>query len=112
MAREFFQTLPEIRGGELSDELTQVMKKVVGAVGNCNRPGSITLKIKFKPGSGGSIDISDEIKAVVPEFPRGSSLFFSTPENHLVRDNPRRNNLPGIRSIDNDTGEIKVLNHG
>lgn len=112
MAREFFQTLPEIRGGVLQEELTDAMRKVVCAVGNTNKPGVITLKLTFKPGSSGSIEVLDELKTKVPELSKGSSLFFATPENYLVRDNPRQDNLPGIRSLAQTTPEYKEVSNG
>lgn len=109
MAEKSFNiVLGELRFGETLDELTSKMAELVAAVGNTQKVGEITIKLKLKPGAGGSIEITDEIKAKIPELPKGSSLFFATPENNLVRNDPRQQALP-LKSVDSGVGQLKEV---
>lgn len=62
--------------------------------------------------SGGAIEITDEIKARIPEMPRGTSLFFATPEGNLQRNDPRQGELEGLRRVNKETGELKEVSNG
>lgn len=110
MQKPFNLFLPEMRFGETVAELTEKMNELVAAVGNTNKTGSITLTIKLKPAGGGAIEITDEIKAKIPTLPRGTSLFFATPEGNLQRNDPRQGELDGLRSVPaGDKGDLKEV---
>lgn len=100
MNKPFNLFLPEMRFGETVNELTEKMAELVAAVGNTNKGGSLTLTIKLKPAGCGAIEITDEIKARIPELPRGTSLFFATPKGNLQRNDPRQGELDGLRSVE------------
>lgn len=99
MNRPFDHTLREIRFGECLDELTAEIGKLVAAVGDTGKAGQITLTIKLKPVGGGAIEVTDDIKAKIPTLPKGSSVFFATPENNLVRNDPRQPELSGLKEV-------------
>lgn len=103
MNRPFDHTLREIRFGECLDELTKEIGTLVAAVNNTGKAGSITLTIKLKPVGGGAIEVSDDIKAKIPLLPKGSSVFFATPENNLVRNDPRQPQLEGLKDVSTAT---------
>ncbi len=112
MAKLFVQTLADLRYGETHRELTAAMQELVAAVNHTNKAGELTFKVRIKPGSGGSLEITDQISVKKPELPRGSSIFFATAENDLVRNDPRQATLPGLRNIDVSTGEIREVANG
>jgi hypothetical protein len=95
-------TLGQLRYGELRMELTDAIKEMVLAVDNAKKPGKITLTLAFKPGKGGQIEITDDLKAVQPKPEKGSSLFFPTPEGNLERNDPRQPSFEGVRSIEEE----------
>ena len=99
MNRPFDHTLREIRFGECLDELTAELGKLVAAVSNTGKAGSLTLTIKMKP-VGAAIEITDDIKDKVPALSKGTSLFFATPENNLVRNDPRQPDLTNLKSVE------------
>lgn len=107
MTRPFDATLRDIRFGGLVDELTQQMAALVAAVDSTQRAGELTLKIKLKPAGGGAMELTDEIKAKIPELPKGSSIFFGTPEGSLIRNDPRQPELTGLREVSAPTQALK-----
>lgn len=99
MPKPFDTVLRDIRYGECLDELTEQMAELVAAVSNTNKAGSLTITFKLKPAGGGSIELTDDIKSKVPTLPKGSSIFFATPDNNLVRNDPRQPELSGLKSV-------------
>lgn len=109
MKKPFSLFLHEVRFGETVNELTEKMAELVSAVANTQKSGSISLTIKLKPAGGGAIEITDEIKAKIPTLPRGTSLFFATPENNLQRNDPRQAELEGLRSVPEQKHDLKEV---
>lgn len=111
--RPFVDTLREIEFGTLLDELAVVQKEVVDAVMETNKGGEITIKLTYKPEGQGQITIGADIKQKAPKLARGKSLFFVTPERNLSRQNPRQQELEGLRSVEADNGKpLREVNNG
>lgn len=94
--RPFTDTLRELRGGVVMDELGEALNKVVGAVRDTGKMGSLTLTIKVKPASKGNLDtmfLEDTLKVNAPENDKGATVFFATPEGNLQRNDPRQTAL-------------------
>ena len=107
--KPFNQTIAELRRGKTVEELTDAMAELVAKCTETGKGGSLQLTIKIAPGKSGQLEITDSIKVSVPQFARESSLFFVTPEGNLSRNDPRQDELPGIRSANiNDTADRKV----
>lgn len=94
-SRPFMDFLREHRNGATHDELSDQLNELVAAVGTERKAGSLTLKISIKPGNvgEGSVMVADEIKLVAPKPTKSSSMFFITPENNLIREDPRQKKL-------------------
>lgn len=105
--RTFNSTVSTLRYGTLGDELTDKLRDLVANCAATGRPGAITLTLSLKPGKGGQIEVFDEIKVKLPKEEKGSTLMFATPENNLSRDDPRQLQLDGLRTVDQDTGELR-----
>lgn len=97
-ARPFLDLLREHRNGLTHEELTEELQKLVAAVVEERKAGTLTLKIKLEPKGDGTVMLVDEVVAKPPKRTKGGSLFFVTPENNLARQDPRQNNLP-LREI-------------
>lgn len=92
--RPFLDYLREHRSGLTHAELSEAMQQLVAAVVEERKGGEITLKIVVKPQGDGAVMVTDEVKVKLPKPSKGGSLFFVTPENNLVRQDPRQSNLP------------------
>ena len=93
--RPFADLLRDHRRGATHDDLTRLLNELVQAVSEQNKGGSLTITIGMKPAgkSSGAYDISIEGKLKLPKQDPGSSIFFVTPENNLVREDPRQTTM-------------------
>lgn len=106
-ARPFTDTLMALRFGTLADDLTYELNRLTSKCSETNKTGTLTLVLKLKPGKGGQIEVADEIKVKLPEEEKGSSIMFATPEGNLQREDPRQLEIAGLRTVDQETGELK-----
>lgn len=107
LTRTFPDTLNALRFGTLSDELTKELQALTQKCADTGRGGTITLTLSLKPGKGGQMEVFDDIKIKSPKEERGSSIMFATPEGNLQREDPRQRTLEGLRTVDQETGEIR-----
>lgn len=98
-------------------ELTEELNKLVGAVRDTGKAGSLTLTITLKPvdGSTDVLAVHDVIKVKKPEHTRLGSLAYPDRNNNLKRTDP--NSMPlfeeeDIKNVDLQTGEIKEAPRG
>jgi hypothetical protein len=101
--RPFTQMVAELRRGRTGDELTEAMQALVHACKETGKTGALTLVIKVTPGKSGQVEITDAIKTNLPVFSRESSLFFVTDDGDLSRKDPRQEELPGLRGVEDET---------
>lgn len=94
--RAFTDTLKDIREGAVLTELAEHMAGLLDAVRATGKGGKLTLSISVKPldGTANQVLISDDIKTVVPEPNRPTTVMFVTEENELTRRDPRQPKLP------------------
>jgi hypothetical protein len=106
--RPFADTLRDLRGGAVLDELAEQMQHVVDAVSTTQAAGKLTLTITVKPQPGtDAFLVADEIKATLPRQKSKGSLLFPTPEGNLQRLNPNQRELPGMTlATANETKEV------
>lgn len=94
MARPFNDLLREHRGGLTHDELSDALADLVAAVTDEGKAGSLTFTVKIKPmGKGEGLEVSADIKSKPPAKTPGVSIFYATPENALVREDPRQKSM-------------------
>ena len=94
MSRPFQDLLREHRGGLIHDEISEALADLVAAVTDEGKAGSITVTFKIKPmGKGEGLEVSADIKSKPPAKTPGVSIFFATPENSLVREDPRQKSM-------------------
>lgn len=96
--RPFFETLRELRSGEVLDDLAKQLQQVVAGVQTTGTVGSLALTLTVKPMSGSSeaVVVSDRIVAKVPQIKSAGTVMFPTPEGNLQRQHPKQDDLPGI----------------
>ncbi len=103
--RPFTDTLRQIRFGELQDELTAQLNALTKTCTQTGRAGELVLKIKLKPGKGGQVEVLDDLTVKTPKPERGTSIFFSTPEGNLQREDPRQMELAELRQVKTEAAE-------
>lgn len=97
--RPFTDTLRQIRFGELQEELTTELNALTKRCTETGRAGELVLKIKLKPGKGGQVELLDDLTVKAPKPERGTSIFFSTPEGNLQREDPRQMDIAELRQV-------------
>ena len=83
--------LREHRSGATHAELTEALQGLTAAVVEERRGGSLTLKITIKPlAKGDGLEVSANVTLAAPLPVPGVSIFYPTPSNDLVRQDPRQ----------------------
>lgn len=106
----FAEILQQLGGGQVYQDLTDKLTEIVCGVQETRKSGEISIKLTIKPNGEHGVMVAEQVKAKVPERPRGETLFFVNSAGHLMRDDPRQERLPlrrietampgGLRTID------------
>lgn len=91
--RPFIDTLRQIQGGFLLEELAETQRELVQAIQHTNKRGTLTLTLTYTPEGQGQLSIEAAVKTKAPTLARGRSLFFVTPDANLDRNDPRQQSL-------------------
>ena len=113
--RDFASTLLDLPGAH--KELGEVMQKLISAVKETGKAGTVTLKIgvKLLPGNDNAIIITPTVTPALPKMDLKAGVFYADRNNNPVRNDP---NQPGLFAEDDlrdapahdaTTGEIKEL---
>lgn len=97
--RSFQDVLTDIDQGRLHDQLTAAVPKIIEAVKETNRGGSLSLTLNFKPDSKGRVNVSGKVSRKVPEPSLGSTIFYTDDVGYPHLSDPRQMDLKvvGIR---------------
>lgn len=118
MPRPFFEILKDLRSGRTLEDCAAEMEALVLAVRETRKSGSLTITLKVKPPKAGNASylmIEDSISTKVPKLDHSDTVFFSTKDGGLSRQDPSQQELfrPALERIDTGTGEItKIVNPG
>lgn len=99
MPNSFLTNLNTQRGGALLEELGDEYREVIAAVRETGKKGKLTVELDVHPGGGQDnevLHIKDNVKVTKPEHDKKSSVYFSTQQNELTRQNPEQQEL-GVR---------------
>jgi len=98
MTRPIFDTLRDVRAGQLLEDMSTQLAQLVHAVSDTGKAGKLTLVIEVKPfeRAAAAMVIKDSIKLTLPKIDSKGTVMFATPEGALQRQNPRQEDLPGI----------------
>lgn len=87
----FMDLIREHRRGLTHDELTTELRDLVAAVAELRKTGSLTVTLKLTPRpQGEGVDVSCAINSKPPKEEPASSIFYISPNNELVREDPRQ----------------------
>lgn len=95
-SRPFHDFLREHRNGAAHDKLSDALQECVASVASEGGTAKLTLTITIKnAGAGeGALMVTEDIKTAIPKPKIGGSIFFVTPENNLIREDPKQHKLP------------------
>lgn len=98
MTRPIFDTLRDLRAGQLLTDMQDQLQQLVTAVGDTGKAGKLTLTLEVKPfeRAEGAMVIRDTLKLGLPKIESKGTVMFATPNGALQRNNPRQDDLPGI----------------
>lgn len=90
-SRPFMDFLREHRSGATHEDLSDRLQELVAAVSEENKGGKLVLTITVKPmGKGDGLEVGADIKLAPPLPVPGTSIFFASVDNNLVRQDPRQ----------------------
>lgn len=91
--KTFVQTIGEFAEGRTNDELTIALARLVLAVGETGKKGTLTLKLNIEPNAEGLVKLTDEITVKIPQKARGASIFYVGGDGSLLKRDPRQKEL-------------------
>ncbi len=96
--RPAFDTLRDLRGGTVIDELDDKLQALVQSVQRTEKPGKLVLTVHVGPAKGSSeaLVVRADIVAKEPTLTDNGTIMFPTPEGNLTRSNHKQRELPGI----------------
>ncbi len=109
--RPFFDTAREIRRGQFLEDCADALQTVAASVADTNKPARLVIEISVKPASkgNGAYLVADKIEAKLPKLPAGETIFFGTPENNLIPNDPRQKALDLKVADGTTTGNATTL---
>lgn len=119
-ATDFALTIMRQGQGATNAEATALLKDLIQRVRDTGKSGQITLTLRVAPIKNTTqVIVTDKLAAKLPEYDRPTSLYFTTPDGEILRDNPDQDPLfnvadldaPDPTIIDHATGEIIEGNH-
>jgi len=95
IGNSFESVLRNQRRGHLLSELSEKLQAAVLAVKEHTKEATVTLTFKIAPANGdaSAISVTDEIKVKLPEARKANTLFYSTDDGRLVRDDPNQTEM-------------------
>ena len=92
--RPIMDLIREHRSGATHDELSDALRDLVAKVSDEGKGGKLTITISVKPiGKGDGLEVGIEHKLALPKETPGTAIFFATPDNALVRQDPRQQTM-------------------
>lgn len=90
--KPFTDVLREYRKGQLAEEATDELAKVVKSVMQTGQAGELVIKLKVKPqkGDSGIIIMSGEVVAKAPRDALPDAIFYADDDGGLHRREPRQ----------------------
>jgi hypothetical protein len=108
------KTLQEVNNGNAMRELDDAMQSLVEKVRETKAGGEIQLRIKIKPAKSDAemVEVKSDMSLKLPKFVRQPSLFYTTEDNNLERNDPRQKlmDLRVVESPETQTAPRRVAN--
>jgi len=92
----FAQVLASISYGDAAATASTQLAELVKAVQEHERTGTLTITLEVKPRGkdSGQVEVTAKVTTKAPVRELAPSMFFTTEDGGLVRDNPRQKKFP------------------
>jgi hypothetical protein len=109
--RPFAEWLQEHRKGNLHIELGEALNELAEAVTLHGKGGELHLVLKLKPAGRADdmVIVADDVRLKLPRPEREEAVFFVDQDSNLSRRNPNQADLPFLREVGEETGEIREV---
>lgn len=99
--RPFADFLRDQGKGKLHDELTEKFHDLIAAIAVTGRKGRIQLTLTVEPNkkSPDVLQVSDEVRVVVPQPERRASIFYTDADGNLTGTDPNQLQFEGLREV-------------
>lgn len=93
--RPFFDTLRDLRRGQLLEDCADKLQEVVAAVTDAGKAAKLLIEISVKPASKGqgAVIVADKVTTKLPQLPAGETVLFVSPENNLQANDPSQKQI-------------------
>lgn len=98
-ATDFQDLLTDIDDGKLHTQLTELWPRVVKAVRETNKPGSLTITLNAKLDRGTMVVVTPKVSTKMPAPATGASIFYSDEEGNLSKHDPKQLPLKNVTPI-------------
>ena len=92
------EVLQNIDDGGTLEELRDAISQVSKAVDARNGTGKVTLELTFSREGRAQLSVTDKVKVTLPPIKKDKTIFFSTPDGQLSRNDTRQGELEIIGS--------------
>ncbi len=89
-------------------DLSEKAAECVQRTQETGKMSTLTFTLKFKPHGRGQVEVTDEIKASMPDYPRATTLMFATEDGTLVLDDPKQTTM-NLRVVDTQPTNFKTV---
>ena len=107
-ANAFARLLQEQRKGDCLVEASEKLQDLILKVRERWGAGEISLKLKVTPSAKGIVTITDDIVVKLPKEEKDATLFFTTEDGALMRNDPEQTELQ-LREVKPPVSKAKEL---
>lgn len=95
ISNSFETVLRTQRKGAMLTELSEQLQAAALAVREHGKPATVTLTLNLVPANNdaSALNVRDDIKSKLPEKTKSPSLFFTTDDGRLVREDPNQTEM-------------------
>lgn len=108
----FVDMLEQLRHGATVEDLGVHLKKLVKAVEETRKEGTLTFTLKIKPAGteeSGHLAVKDKVKITVPQHETKKTFMFAGKGGHLTGRDPRQMDISDLEDVKN-SDNIRSIN--
>jgi hypothetical protein len=110
--RPITDTLRQIGGGTFLDRISEQAAQCVLHAQEQGKKATLKIEISVRPANrGGAVIVTGQSVVNLPKPAPEDALLWATPDGNLVTSNPNQKSLD-LRSVDAETGEIRIVAGG
>jgi hypothetical protein len=108
--RPAIDALTSHRDGAFLDELTTELNELIRAIRKTDKAGSLTIKLSINPigGDAQMVTMKDKITSSMPELEKPSTLFYTTVEANMQKNNPSQPDLHNLREVEAEQTPVVI----